>query len=127
MLLFDTSAIIELIKGNSKLEKYLDEPVVVSTITIHELYYGANNSKNFDQNMHSVRQTLENVGYVEVKNNIAIIAAQIRAKLAKNGKEKALADILIAATAVDEELELITFDRDFEEIAKNSELRVKIL
>lgn len=127
MLLFDTSAIIELIKGNSKLEKYLDEQVVVSTITIHELHYGASNSKNFEQNMHTVRQVLENVWSIEVKNNIAIVAAQIRSKLSKKGKEKALADILIAATAVDGELELITFDKDFEEIAKNSELKVKIL
>ena len=62
-----------------------------------------------------------------IKPEDQVLAIKIQRKLRKIGKPKSIPDILIAAICINRNEELITKDKDFLDIAKVSNLKVKIL
>ena len=56
-----------------------------------------------------------------------ILARETQDKLVRLGKAKTFADLLIASICMSRKEELITRDRDFSDIAKVSDLKVKII
>ena len=55
------------------------------------------------------------------------LAINLQIKLRKLGKPKPIADLLIAAICINRNEELITKDKDFLDIAKVSDLKVKLV
>lgn len=55
------------------------------------------------------------------------LALNIQIKLRKVGAQKSIPDIFIAAICINRNEELITKDKDFSDIAKFSELKVRIV
>jgi len=55
------------------------------------------------------------------------LAINLQIKLRKLGKPKPIADLLIAAICINRNEELITRDKDFLDIAKVSDLKVKLV
>ena len=121
MLFFDSSAAIELLRGNTKLDEILDDDqIVLSVLSVYELLWAA--ERKGDNVNQKVQRFIESCRIVPVTYEIARLAALTKIKLMKSGKDKPAIDVLIAAAAEDEGLRFITFDKDFEDIAKSSNL-----
>ncbi|AEA46516.1 type II toxin-antitoxin system VapC family toxin [Archaeoglobus veneficus] len=56
-----------------------------------------------------------------------ILAHKIQSELVREGKAKTFADLLIASICINRDEELVTNDRDFIDIGKISNLKLKII
>lgn len=116
--LFDTSAVIDLFKGNpvvaSKLETITT--VKIPSIVLGELYFGVYRSSNPQKHINQVKQFVENCEVLAIDVNTAEVYATIKTKLKIKGKPIPENDIWIAATAIQFDLLLVAFDKHFLEI-----------
>lgn len=111
MILLDTDVCIEILRGNqSVINKRLetDEQISVSFITVGELNYGAEKSRNPDKNRRLVVEFLLSVVVINSDNKIMQHFGRIKAGLAAKSTPLADADVLIAATALVKCSRLIT-------------------
>ena len=115
MLLFDTSAAIEWLKGNEKL-KDIETSFAVSVVTVYEMMWAAERRSQATAN--KTRKFLDNLLMIDMSQEIAYEAAHGKAELMNLGLEKHIEDLVIAATAKQHNLDLITFDTDFKDIAR---------
>jgi len=119
MILIDTDVCIEILRGNQHvIDKRLevDEPVAISFMTVAELYYGAEKSKNRSKNKHLVDEFILSIDIINSDIDILQKFGEIKAALEIKGFPLADADILIAATCFSRCNKLITgnsnhFDR----------------
>ncbi len=126
MLFFDTSAAIEWLRGNKELKRIVgNNQIESSSITIYELLWAAKrkNKHTFD----AVELFLDGCVIISVDNKIARRAAFMKAELMDKGKDKPMADLLIAATAEVENTKFITFDNDFKDIANIANLNLCLM
>ena len=125
MLFFDTSAAIEWTRGGQKLkDKAEDESVAISAISVYELLWAA--KRRSRKQTEGIDLFLSGCTILPVTADIARRAAYIRSELLASGKDKPMADILIAATAEKEGLRLLTSDKDFNDIARFADIDVHI-
>jgi tRNA(fMet)-specific endonuclease VapC len=120
MILFDTDTCIELLRGNERIlqrrDRY-DGIVGISFMSIAELYYGAEKSKDPSRNMDIVDNLLLSLEIIQTEIPILRRFGLIKANLQKQGVIVADADILIAATTLERAERLITANsRHFERI-----------
>ena len=111
MILLNTDVCIEILRGNqSVIDKrmQIDEQVAVSFMTVGELNYGAENSRNPDKNRRLVVEFLLSVMVINSDNKIMQQFGTIKAGLAAKKTLLADADVLIAATALAKCSRLIT-------------------
>lgn len=114
MLIFDTSAVIEWLKGNDKLSKVEDQ-IAISTITAYEMLW--NSQKRNRKVISAVDFFIEKSQILNITLDVAREAAVAKMKLLAAGKDKPMADLLIAAVSKVNNMELYSFDRDFQEIS----------
>jgi tRNA(fMet)-specific endonuclease VapC len=111
MILLDTDVCVELLKGNKRIlqrrEQY-DDPVGVCFMTIAELYYGAEKSKDPGKNTETIEKLLLSVEIVQTDLPILKRFGMIKAQLQKKGEPIADADILIASATLEKAEKLIT-------------------
>ncbi len=124
MLLFDTSASIEWLKGNKKMSN-IEDIISLSTITVYELLWSA--QKRGKRTLNAVNLLLDGCKIIPVTEKIARLAADIKAQLSLMGKDKTMADLLIAATSGLEEIKLISFDSDYFHIAEQMDIEIDIM
>ena len=121
----DTNACIDLIRGRSiavraRLKQVLSEGSVVclSSIAVHELWYGVSTSERPEENTQRVQTFL--AGPLEIlpwDEADARAAGEIRAGLEKHGRQIGAYDALIAAQAVRRGITLVTANtREFDRI-----------
>jgi tRNA(fMet)-specific endonuclease VapC len=108
--LLDTNAVIALMKGNppfiSRMKKYLPSSIKISSITSHELFFGAYKSQRREENLaHIARVNLEVLTFDEQD---AQSAGEVRAFLRAAGTPIGPLDSLIAGVALARNLILIT-------------------
>ena len=121
MILLDTDICIELLKGNKRILQRRDQydgPVGVCFMTITELYYGAEKSKDPGKNIETIEKLL--ITLEVVHTDIAILKrfGMIKAYLQKQGEPIADADVLIASATLEKAERLITGNtKHFERIA----------
>ncbi len=117
-LLLDTSAVIELFKGNplvsSRLEK--ETTITIPSIVLGELYFGVYRSSNPVKHMQQVKQFIDNCEVFPIDAETAEIYAIVKNNLLKKGKPIPENDIWIAAIAKQCNLFLVTFDKHFFEV-----------
>lgn len=116
----DTSVIIDLFKGDRELLEKLPRNLVygVSVITLFELYCGSLKEKE--------EIFLEKMPKFVYNDTAAKLAGKIFRSLKKNGKVPKVKDLLIASSAIANDLVIVTRDKDFE-IFKNFGLKVEFV
>lgn len=126
MLFFDTSAAIEWLRGNTRINDVYDgDKIAMSVLSVYELMWAA--ERKNQNTVHNVERFIENCYLIQVSIEDARLAAFTKTKLMKKGTDKPAIDLLIAATAEREGLKFVTFDKDFEDIAKSSNLDLILL
>lgn len=113
--LLDTNWALDALKGRAAaidpLDRLLGGGVSVSRITIAELYEGAFHTVNPDASLRSLRGFLRAYQVLEVTDAVAEEFAELRAYLRRRGERLEDLDLFIAATALQHNLTLLTFDR----------------
>lgn len=111
--LIDTNAVIALIgrKSDTLLARVMgsDEGSIgLSSIVMHELYYGAYKSAKVSYNLETLRLFMADFPPVGFEQEDALAAGEIRAALAAKGTPIGPHDVLIAAQAKARDLVLVT-------------------
>ncbi|MBU2052183.1 MAG: type II toxin-antitoxin system VapC family toxin [Patescibacteria group bacterium] len=117
--LLDTSTVVNFLRG----KKLIDETVIkggaaVSIITQAELFYGAIKSAQSKKNLDLVKGFIKDleIATVNLSEPIILSYARLKTSLEKQGKKLDEFDLLIAASALENNLALVTdnarhFDR----------------
>lgn len=118
--LLDTNAIIATINDPRapvaiRLKSQSPEDFGISSIVLHELYYGAFKSRRLENNVELVEKLQFEVVAFDTED--AREAGRVRAELAKTGKPVGPYDVLIAGQALSRNLILVTNNtREFQRI-----------
>jgi len=120
--LLDTNICIYLLKGlfdlQEKIEAVGTNKCFLSEITIAELKYGAHNSEFPKKNLEKINQLQQLFTVIPIFNSLDIYAIE-KARLKKNGRILDDFDLLIGATAISNNLTLITRNvSDFERLTQ---------
>ena len=109
--LLDTNICIFYFKGKYNVQKQLQqtgyENCAISEITLAELVYGAECSADIEKNMNFINNFIRHVQVLPVLNAIGIYAKE-KAVLRKNGNMIDDLDIFIGATAIANNMILVT-------------------
>ncbi|MCX7749334.1 MAG: type II toxin-antitoxin system VapC family toxin [Clostridia bacterium] len=116
--LVDTNIIIKLLNGEQNTIDIFDslDEVKISSITAGELYYGAKKSRRIDENMEIFREFLSMFPILAIDEKVSNIYGELKARLVKIGVNIPENDIWIAATALYNNLALVTYDEHFKSI-----------
>lgn len=121
--LLDTNICIYIIKNNppavqQRFSKERSGDVAISSITVAELYYGAEKSSQVDKNIISIQKFLQPLIALHFSEEDAVAYGRVRADLERQGAPIGAMDLLIAAQALSHELILVTNNvREFQRIA----------
>lgn len=108
--LLDTDCIINHLRGKKEIIPTADQAFAMSIVTLGELLYGAQRSSNpkKTQEIISIFQSDYHVSIINVTEPIIVRYASIKAALSKLGALIEDFDLLIAATALEHKLTLVT-------------------
>lgn len=116
MKLLDTSALIEIDRGDMEKAKKLDDEGkhAINQVTVTEMFTGI--EYKYERNTETYRNAIEQLDrllsrfkIIQIDRSISIEAAKIMANLKKIGKPvDDLHDVYIAATGVKKNLEILT-------------------
>ena len=121
--LLDTSISIYFLRQHIGIIKRMgqcgDDEIAISIITLAELQFGAYNSSHVENNIKRVEFFLERAQLLDITPITTDIFARIKASLRKSGNSIDDFDILIGATAIENDLTLVTDnERHFSRIEK---------
>ena len=110
--LLDTNICIHFLKQHPGITKQMgqcrDDEIAISIITLAELQFGAHNSSQVENNMKRIEFFLEWAQLLNLTPKTTDIFARIKASLRKSGNIIDDFDILIGATAIENNLTLVT-------------------
>lgn len=108
--LLDTDCIINHLRGKKEIIPTADQALAMSIVTMGELLYGAQRSSNpkKTQEIISIFQSDYRVSIIDVTEPIIVRYASIKVALSKLGALIEDFDLLIAATALEHNLTLVT-------------------
>ena len=110
--LIDTDTIIFALRNDknvlAKFHENKDIPISISMITYSELIFGAKRSQNEQKNMIKVNHIRDIYPIEALNEGVMEVFADIKAKLIDNGIRIDDMDLLIAATAIYNDLTLVT-------------------
>ena len=124
----DSSAIISYLKGDTVMQEIIEsaDEVFTSSLCAFEALVGENYSRiKMFKSRNEATAFLEGATILPFEEQDAEIAAEAQAKLIAKGTPQNTIDVLIAASASRNEIEMITKDRDYEAIGEVLRLRVK--
>ena len=113
MILCDSDILIEALKNNPRaidsLRNIGFENIAISAITVMELYFGAVNKRELTK----IKNRLQRLRIVHIDQEICEAAMNLVEKYAKS-HSRHIPDALIAATAICQRMELLTYNvKDF--------------
>lgn len=110
--LIDTNILIYKLKNmgnvNASFLKYQNEPMFISVISYGELIFGAKKSKSVEKNLATVQIIKSTFPILDIKPEIMEVFGETKAYLQKIGRITDDMDLLIASTAIANNLILIT-------------------
>lgn len=126
--LLDTNAVITLISGRSdilvrRVLQSAQGTIAVSSIVMHELFFGAHRSAKVQHNLETLRLLAADFPVLDFDRQDALVAGEIRAALAAKGSPIGPYDVLIAGQAKARKLTVIT--NNVGEFARVEGLRVE--
>lgn len=112
-LLLDTDTLVEILRGQAQATAALAAvstrtEIHVSAISAAELYHGAARSNQVSRNTYDVQLLLAGLSVIDVDEAIAERFGVLKASLQAAGQVVADFDLLIAATALEHNLTLVT-------------------
>jgi len=120
-LVLDSSIIMSLEKGRLAIRKRLKElsekyegPPVITFITYFEFLVGIKGRTK--ENQEKALEFINNIGVLKVRKETAEILANLKHGYDKKGLTLPLADFLIASQVIENNMILVTTDKDFEKI-----------
>lgn len=126
MIVLDTSALIDLFRGGEGTKKVIGGDVATTAVNYHEIFVGIRRHKAKAEERF-FRRFFSDIKVLNFDQVAAEKSSEIMGKLIARGTPVNSFDILIAGIAVSNGVEiLVTRDRDFESIAKVTELNVKV-
>ncbi|NYZ73887.1 type II toxin-antitoxin system VapC family toxin [Candidatus Micrarchaeota archaeon] len=126
MLFFDTSAAVAWLRGDESLKKEADdEGVAISVITVYELLWAARRKSR--RAVEGVELFLDGSTILPLTHDIARRAAHLKAEVLAGGKDKPMADLIIAATAEKEGLKFLSSDKDFADIRRFADIDLHMI
>ncbi len=111
MILLDTDICVEILKGNKKILQRradYDGPIGICFMTIAELYYGAEKSRDPTRNYETIEKLVLTLEIVQSDLGILRRFGAIKAQLQRDGTSLADAAVLIAAATLERAERLIT-------------------
>ena len=126
MIVFDTSALIDLFRGKNEILQSVDDDIASTAVSYHEIYVGIKRQKaraeeKFFRRLFSDIKILD-LDIASAERSSEIMSRLMALKISVNAF-----DILIAGIAESNGAEaIVTRDKDFESIAKVSELNIKL-
>ena len=111
MTLLDTDICIEILRGNQTViekRQHYENRVVISFMTVGELFYGAERSTNRVKNRNVVEEFILSIDIISTDIEILKKFGELKASLYKNKILLPDADILIASVALTKCTKLIT-------------------
>jgi len=109
--LLDTNICIYFLKGRYKLVEKIDrvgfENLFISEITIAELKYGVEKSTNPDKNRPVINELIDRFKHLPIYGALDVYAKE-KARLKKTGNIVDDLDLLIGATAIENNMVLVT-------------------
>lgn len=120
--LLDTNICIYFLKGQYKLDMLLEQAgaknFFISEVTVAELKFGAENSQQVDRNRKVVEDFINSFTIIPIFSALDVYAKE-KARLRKNGIPLDDFDLLIGATAIANDLILVSRNvSDFNRIEK---------
>lgn len=121
--LLDTNAIIALVTRRSepllrRVEASEPGALAISSIVAHELYFGAYRSQKIEFNLETLRLLFADLDILDLDQEDARAAGEIRAELARRGTPIGPYDVLIAGQAIARGLPLVSNNTaEFQRIA----------
>lgn len=115
--LLDTNIVIDLLRGKQavveRINRILDQGLVISAVSAAELYHGAYKSSRPKYNLEKVEEfiSVPGISVVDLDKQIARHYGKMLADLEANGVKLAEVDVMIAATAGENGLKILTEDR----------------
>jgi tRNA(fMet)-specific endonuclease VapC len=111
--LLDTDIVIYWLKNhypkiNETIKKIPEEYLFISSITLAELYFGAFNSTKKEENKRLIDEFLETINIIHFDEEAARYFGEIKSLLKNQGKILNDSDLFIAATAISNDLILVT-------------------
>jgi len=117
--LLDTNVIIKLLNGDGETVKLLDNTngiFYIPCITVGELYYGANKSKQKNNNIRLFNEFVSEYPILDINKNTAEVYGIVKHNLSKIGFTIPENDLWIASIAIENGLVLISYDKHFTNI-----------
>ena len=116
-ILLDSSAIIEFLRGNSKVMNLIEQSDVIftSVICAYEVLVGEmyRDKKGLKSLLKEVKELLRELNPMPLVMEDCIKASEISSALMVKGKVVSVADALISAQAIRRNLMIVTKDLDF--------------
>jgi len=97
-----------------------DDEIVLLGIILQEILTGISNKKLFTE----IKDILDDFVYLDITKNDYIYASELSNKCRSKGIIAGSIDFLIAGSAIRNELQLVTFDKDFVNISKHTDLKI---
>jgi tRNA(fMet)-specific endonuclease VapC len=117
-IFLDSNIVIEIFAGNKVLADKINElpSFYISSIVLGELYIGINRVVNKRKHLNKLAFFLELCTVLNVDETTARFFGEITASLYKKGKPIPTNDVWIAASVIQHNLTLISYDKHFKEI-----------
>ena len=126
MIVFDTSALIDLFRGKNEILNSVDEDMVSTAVSYHEIYVGIKRQKARAEEKF-FRRLFSDIKILDLDIASAKRSSEIMSRLMALGISVNAFDVLIAGIAESNGAEaIVTRDKDFEAIAKVTELNIKL-
>ncbi len=110
--LLDTDILIYLFKGNQRIRDNLnrvgDKNIIISAISVGELYFGAYHSRERERNLLNLKNFFAVSRIIPVDEQIAEHFGELKAELKSKGELISDSDLFIAATCLGQEAVLVT-------------------
>jgi predicted nucleic acid-binding protein len=112
MYLLDTDTVIYALKGHpnvvSNLKLHLQDPLLLSSITLMELFYGAYKSQKVTVNLAKIKTLEKELHTLPVTREIAEVFGMLKADIERKGTPLDDFDLALAASAMARNLVLVT-------------------
>ncbi|MEA3437611.1 MAG: type II toxin-antitoxin system VapC family toxin [Thermodesulfobacteriota bacterium] len=112
MFLLDTDTVIYSMKGKEAVKKNLllhfNDPIMLNTITLMELYYGAYKSQKVTSNLAKIKLLEQSLEIIHIGMESAEIFGMLKAQLEVNGIRLDDFDLILASCALSNNLTLVT-------------------
>ena len=126
MIVFDTSALIDLFRGKNEILNSVDDDIVSTAVSYHEIYVGIKRQKARAEEKF-FRRLFSDIKILDLDIASAERSSEIMSRLMALGISVNAFDVLIAGIAESNGAEaIVTRDMDFESIAKVTELNIKV-